>query len=195
MVDDLRQRLARVQLLVVQPVQGGAVVGEAAGVQAFQGGAAQQFDAVAELTRAAGAESFKHGLLGLGAGEDQRALLLQRQACGLAQLGPQAVGLARQVEHRSRRLAGDQGLAEVADGGAERRGGALEDLDLEAALGAGPGMGEAEHAGTDDQQVAVVLTHEGTPRTERRSQRDRMNQLAAAVGRALLAGLAGADST
>ena len=54
------------------------------------------------------------------------------------------------LENRSGRLASDQGLAEVAHRGAQRRGAALEHLDLEAAFGGGIGVGEAEDSGADD---------------------------------------------
>jgi len=48
-------------------------------------------------------------------------------------------------------LAGDQGLAEIAYRGAQGGGAAFEHLDLEAALGGGEGVGQAEDTGANNQ--------------------------------------------
>lgn len=166
-----RQCLARVQLLVVEAVQGGAVVAEAAGVDAAQRLAAEQLDAVAVLAGAAGAEGFQQPFLGFAAGEQQRALALDREARGRGPAGPDRPAGAGQVEHRAGRLAGDQAHAEVAHRGAEGALAALEHAHLEAATGGGIGVSQAEDAGADDGDVAVVA-HAGlltASRTCRRS--------------------------
>jgi hypothetical protein len=125
-IDQRRNRLARIQLLIVHAVQRGAVVAELAAVQITQGSTAQQFDAVTVLHGAAGAEGFQQVFFGLGAGEQVRAVALELQAGELRPVAPDAAAGAGQFEHRTRRLAGDQRLAEVAHRSADRRGAALE---------------------------------------------------------------------
>ena len=68
-VDQRRNRFARIQLLIVHAVQRGAVMAELAAVQIAQGRAAQQLDAVAVLHGATGAEGFQQVFFGFGAGE------------------------------------------------------------------------------------------------------------------------------
>ena len=137
-------------------MQRGAVMAELAAVQILHRRALQQLDVVAVFLRAAGAEGFQQVFFGFGAGEQVRAVALELQPGHLRPVPPDLAAFPRQVEHRPRWLAGDQSLAEVAHRGAQRRGAALEDLDLEAAFGGCVGVGQAEDAGADDQQVAVV---------------------------------------
>ncbi|CAI8945155.1 hypothetical protein EMIT0P12_50422 [Pseudomonas sp. IT-P12] len=157
-VDQRRQRLAGIQLLVVQAMQRGAVMAELAAVQVAQRRALQQFDAVTVLHGATRAERLEQMLLCLGAGEQVGAVTLEVQAGELRPLSPDVATGLGQFEHRARRLAGDQGLAEVAHRSAQRRFAAFENADLQAAPGGGVGVGQAEDAGADDQHV-VVLGH------------------------------------
>ncbi|MNE42028.1 hypothetical protein D3C80_1361340 [compost metagenome] len=124
------ERFAGVELLVVEAVQGGAVVTEAPAVDAVQRLAAEQFDAVVVLAGAAGAEGFQQGRFGLAAGEQQRAFALDRKAGGFGPAGPDRPAGAGQLEHRAGRLAGDQAHAEVAHGGTEGAVAAFEDAHL-----------------------------------------------------------------
>jgi hypothetical protein len=93
---------------------------------------------------------------GFGAGEQVRTVALDLQPGELRPVTPYLAAGLGQFKHWARRLAGDQGLAEVAHRGAQRRGGAFENGDLEAAFGGGVGVGQAENAGADDEQVFVL---------------------------------------
>ncbi|MNZ84660.1 hypothetical protein D3C78_1034240 [compost metagenome] len=157
-VDQGRDRFARVQLLVIQAMQGCAVVTEPAAVQAAQRGTAQQFDTVTVLDGAPFTEGFQQVFLGFGSSEQVRTVALERQTGKLRPSAPDlATGLG-QLAPLARWLARDQSLAKIAHRGAQRRGAAFEDPDLEAALSGGIGVGQTENAGADDQQV-VVLCH------------------------------------
>jgi hypothetical protein len=87
-VDQRRNRFARIQLLIVHAVQRGAVVAELAAVQITQGSAAQQFDVVTVLHGAAVAEGFQQLFFGFGAGEQVRAVALELQAGELRPVAP-----------------------------------------------------------------------------------------------------------
>jgi hypothetical protein len=161
-IDQRRNRLARIQLLVVHAVQRGAVVAKLAAVQITQCSTAQQFDAVAVFNGAALAEGFKQLFFRLGAGEQVRAIALELQAGELRPVTPDAATGAGQLQHRTRRLAGDQGLAEVTHRSTDRRFAALKNGDLETAFGGGVGVGQTQDASADDQHV-VVLCHVDFP--------------------------------
>ena len=75
-VDQRRNRFPRIQLLIVPAMQRGAVMAKLAAVQIIQRGALQQFDVVAVLLGATGAEGFQQMLFGFGAGEQVRAIAL-----------------------------------------------------------------------------------------------------------------------
>ena len=113
-MDQRRDRLAGVQLLVILAMQGGAVMAELAGVQVVHCSALQQLDVVAVLPRAPGAEGFEQMFFGFGAGEQVGAIALERQARRLRPLAPDFAAFPRQVQHWPWWLTGDQCLAEVA---------------------------------------------------------------------------------
>ena len=152
-------------MLIVHPVQRGAVMAELAAVQIAQCSAAQQVDAVTVLHGATGAEGFQQVFFGFGAGEQVRAVALELQAGELRPLAPDLAAGLGQFEHRARWLAGDECLAEVAHRGAQGRFAAFENGDFQTASGGGVGVGQAEDAGADDQHV-VVLCHGVCPEFE-----------------------------
>ncbi|MNN79353.1 hypothetical protein D3C81_1959900 [compost metagenome] len=89
------------------------------------------------------AEGFEQMFFGFSAGEQIGTVALDLQTGELRPATPYFATGFGQLEHWARRLAGDQGLAEVAHRGAQRRGGAFEDGDLETAFGGGVGVGQA----------------------------------------------------
>ncbi|MCY1535156.1 hypothetical protein D9M68_705490 [compost metagenome] len=159
MVHQRGDGLARVDLLVVQAQQRGAVMAELALVEVVQAFSAQQLDLVAMFRRAHFAEGFQQLFLGAGAGEQQGAVAADVKACSLCPARPDLTAFAGQGVHGARRLAGDQGLAEVAHRGTQGRGAALEDADAQAAAGGCIGMGQAEDAGADYGDIGVLQGH------------------------------------
>ncbi|MNZ64627.1 hypothetical protein D3C78_828010 [compost metagenome] len=157
-VDQRRNRFAGIQLLIVHAMQRSAMMAELTVVQIAQCGTAQQVDTVTVLHRAAVAKGLQQLFFRLGAGEQVRAIALELQAGELGPITPDSATGAGQFQHRPWRLASDQCLAEVAHRSAEGRCAALENRDLETALGGGIRVGQTQDAGADDQHV-VVLCH------------------------------------
>ena len=79
-VDQCRDGFARVQLLIVNAVQRSAVMAELAAIKITQRGCAKQFDVVAVLDRASGAERFEQVFFGFAAGEQIGAVALDLQS-------------------------------------------------------------------------------------------------------------------
>ncbi|MNH29803.1 hypothetical protein D3C79_900540 [compost metagenome] len=127
------------------------MVAKLAAVQVVQGGAAEQLHLVVMLWRTLGAEGFEQFQFQRGTGKQQRAIGLELEAGLMRPVLPDAAAGLGQLEHLAGRLAGDQGLAEVAHRSAQGRGAALEDPHLEPAPGGGVGVGQAEDAGADDE--------------------------------------------
>ena len=120
------QRLARIDLQIVQAAQRGAVVRQAAVVQRGDLAARQQLGAIAFLPQTRVGELLQHvGLVGV-ARQHQRAVGAHMKARLGGQVQPQLARLLRMRQHHAGRLAGHDHLAKVADRGAVRLAAALD---------------------------------------------------------------------
>ncbi|MCY1396355.1 hypothetical protein D9M71_113240 [compost metagenome] len=149
-------RFTRVQLLIVQPEQGCAMVAELAATEILQRRALQQFHAVIVLDRTTCTECLEQCVFLFSAGKQDRAVALELEVGLLRPPGPDASAGLGQFEHLPRWLARDQGLAEVAHRCTERCGAALENPYAQTTAGGGVGVGQAEDACANDQDVALV---------------------------------------
>ena len=90
---------------------------------------------------------------------------MQRAGVGVPDIGPggevepEVAGAQGTLVDFARRLADGPDHAEVADGGALRLRGALEEDDAVAAFGGGQGVGQADDAGANDGDVCFVFGH------------------------------------